>query len=162
MRTRALVLKLFVIVLLSLFMIGSISRNSVGAEKTSDWFGVFTTDNIPVKGCYVVEDYGVFWRSYYFTNVQWADFKDKSNYIGQFGPVIDKVLNNIAQLVKGLYPNANALIGVDFKFITNFEPLVSKNYYINGKRADGIGWGSVILIGNAVKVKCKGNSSRSR
>ena len=57
----------------------------------------------------------------------------------------------MAQVVRNLYPGANTLIGVDFKFITNFEPLVSKNYYINGKRADGMGWGAVILVGTLSK-----------
>jgi hypothetical protein len=134
-----------------------LSFNAIGAEKDKklDWIGVFTTDTVPIRGCYVEENYGVFWSSQYFTYVQWADFNNENNYLVHFGRSIDLILEGIATKVQRPYPKANALIGAKFNFVTNFEPLVSKNYYINGKRADGIGWGVVILTGNAVKVKCR-------
>ncbi|MEO2083236.1 MAG: hypothetical protein ABGX12_04325 [Desulfurobacteriaceae bacterium] len=120
-----------------------------------DWIGAFTTDSVPVKGCYVVKSYGIYWQAQYFKYVQWSNFQDDDNYLFQFGKDIDLLLENIGSKVKKGYPEANALLGVDFKFVTNYEPLVSKNYYINGKRADGIGWGAIILTGTAVKVRCR-------
>ena len=126
---KSFVLKLFSLIII--IGLGLIGKSAVGAEeKASSWLGVFTTDNVPIKGCYVTEYYGVFWRSYYLTSVQWANFNKKDNYITELSSAIDKTLDNVAQVVRNLYPGANALIGVDFKFITNFEPLVSKNYYI--------------------------------
>ncbi len=137
------------------FLVLTTSKLIASPSKNPDWIGVFTSDIIPIKGCYIEENYGIYWRQQMFNYIQWAEFKNENNYLNQFGNSIDKVLENIRTEVKKLNSEANAIIGAEFKFITNFEPLVSKNYYINGKRADGIGWGSVILIGNMVKVKCK-------
>jgi len=143
--------------LITLLLAFSLTKNSLGTEKENklDWIGAFTTDTVPIKGCYIVKNYGIYWHQYSFNLIQWNNFKNNNNYLYQFGRAIDEVTKDIALDVKEIYIMANALVGVDFKFITNYEPLVSKNYYIDGKRADGIGWGAVILIGNAVRVECR-------
>ena len=54
---KSFILKLFTLIII----IGLIGKSAVGAEeKASSWLGVFTTDNVPIKGCYVTKYYGVF------------------------------------------------------------------------------------------------------